>query len=272
MYLGACGRYQIHALEVHHCPEDELRKIAEACERVEMDVWNACEDFTTYLKKQSALIYASDGDEVVGFALFDISLKNEALVVVANECMVLRMHQGNGLPTLFLAILISHIRKDNRLRGVRRGYRYVTFVSTTVSFKLMEGFRRYRFLAAKSSFDPDSEIIEIARQYLEDDGLSLVDKANPFFVKAAFPRAVKLPAPIARPPYVPEGFSSERGDAFMCVCRIANFPLLGFMSWLVRTRYRFRFSKEILPISRMTREHVIYSRGHAAGGDGDPGR
>ena len=144
MYLGRNRKYKFYALEIRHCPEEELTPIAAACQKVELDVWNACENFTTYLKKQSALIYAKcDNDEVVGFALFDVSIEENRLIVLANECMVLKKHQGKGLPTIFTAILTAHIRRDNKKRGANRGYKAVTFISSTVNFKLMKAFKNY---------------------------------------------------------------------------------------------------------------------------------
>lgn len=260
MYLGANSRYHFYAVEIHRCPEPKLQRIAKACEKVELDVWNACEDFYEYLKKQSALLYAKCDDEVVGFALFDVSVVNERLIVAANECMVLRKHQGFGLPTIFTSILTSHIRKDNRLRGRERPYGAVTFLSTTVNFKLMAAFRRYDWLAAASSFSPDAEIEGVTKKYLEQEELSLIEPANLFFLKGAFPNAVKTKAAILPPPFVPAGFVPERGDAFLYVCRIEKFWLLGLIAAWSRLRFGFKFSKRLIPLSRLARENVMYTR------------
>lgn len=258
MYLGTNGKYQFHSLEVHRHSEKKLRGIAEACERVEKEVWNAGEDFFKYLKRQSTLIYAKHGHEVVAFALFDISTKNSSLVFSASECMVLKKHQGNGLPTLFLAIIISHIRKDNRLRKNKRTYKSVSFVSSTVSYKLMKSFKHYGWLATTDSFRSDKEIQEIAKDYIKKENWKSLPE-NLFFVEAAFPNAVKTESGIEKPEFVPRSFVPLRGDAFLYVCRITNFAFLGFVSWIVRIKYKFKFSNRIINISRIIRDGVIYT-------------
>jgi hypothetical protein len=260
MYLGTNGKYKFFAEEVDRCPPAKLKRISEACEKVEQDVWNACENFSKYLTKQSALVYAKEGELIIGFALFDLSVKNGALVVAANECMVMKAHQGFGLPNLFASILASHVRQDQSLRGNRRPYKYITFISATVNFKLMEAFKRYSYFIYRSSFRPDQEIVEIANEYMKKENFERIVSTNPFFVKGAFPNASKHKASIDRPNYVPVEFESQRGDAFLFVSRVSSFKLLSLMSWVVRQRYGFRFSKRILPISRITRESVIYTR------------
>lgn len=258
MYLGSNGKYQFHSLEVHMDSNGELQEIAKACEKVEKEVWNAGENFFEYLKRQSALIYAKHEDQVVAFALFDISTKNNSLVFSASECMVTKRHQGNGLPTLFLAILISHIRKDNKLRKNKRPYKSVSFVSSTVSFKLMKSFRHYGWLAKKDSFHSDKEIQEIASDYIKKENWKSLPE-NLFFIEAAFPNAVKMGSGIEKPDFVPKSFLAPRGDAFLYVCRITNFTFLGLASRVVLFKYNFQFSKNILNISRIIRDHVIYT-------------
>jgi hypothetical protein len=262
MYLGQNKKFKFYAEEIERCPEAKLKRLALACERVEKDVWNACEDFYKYIKKQSALIYAKDQatNEVVGFALFDLTIKNNALIVAANECMVLKSYHGAGLPTIFMSILILHIRKDNRLRGHQRNYRFVSFVSATVNFKMMEAFRRYTYVSKVSSFSPDADVLEVAKDYIAKEKYELVKSDNLFFLKAAFPNAVKVIPNLHVPDYVPTEFKIERGDAFLYVCKITRFWFLGLMSWLVQRKYGFRFSKRLIPISRISRQSVIYSR------------
>lgn len=261
MYLGTNGDYQFFSLELERHSDQKLKPIVAACERVEKEVWQACEDFSSYVRRQSALIYAKSGKEVVAFALFDISSKGQTLVFAANECMVLKKHQGNGLPTLFMAILISHIRKYNRQIKNKRPYRSVTFVSSTVNFKLMESFKRYGWLAQKDSFRPDQQVLEVANDYIKKENWVSLHE-NIFFIKSAFPNAVKMKSTIHTPLYVPKSFVTTRGDAFLYVCRITNFTFLGLMSMLVRLRYGFRFSKNSVNISRLIRDHkkVIYTK------------
>jgi hypothetical protein len=258
VYLGKNGKYKFYSLELQNHSDKKLQNIAKACERVEQEVWNACEDFLSYMKRQSALIYAKKDKEVVAFALFDIWTKNNSLVFSANECMVLKAHQGQGLPTLFMAIVVSHMRKINRAKKSKRPYNSASFVSSTVNFKLMESFKRYGWIASKDSFSPDAEIKEIAKDYVKKENWKSLPE-NLFFVEAAFPNAVKLKASIQRPDYVPKSFLSERGDALLYVCRIKRLKLLGVMSFLVRMKYGFRFSKNILNISKLVRENVIYT-------------
>lgn len=260
MYLGANSHFHFYALEVHRCPEAKLQRIAKACEQVEMDVWNACENFSTYLKKQSALLYAKQNNKIVGFALFDVTLVEKRLIVAANECMVLKKYQGFGLPTIFSAILASHIQKDNQMRGIERPYQAVTFLSTTVNFKLMAAFHRYDWLTTASSFKPDTEIEQVTKEYLNKESLSPLDSTNLFFLKEAFPNAAKTKAIIKAPAFVPYGFTPERGDAFLYVCRIEKFLLLDLISKWSRLRYGFKFSKRLIPITRLAREGVMYSR------------
>ncbi len=260
MYLGTNGKYKFFAEEVSRCPQAKLDRIGAACQRVEQEVWNAVENFSHYLTKQSALVYAKLDQEIVGFALFDLSIKNYTLVVAANECMVLKAHQGFGLPNLFMAILTSHIRKDNRYRNKKRPYSSITFLSSTVSFKLMAAFKRYGYLAQSSSFNADTEICQIAKDYIQKESWTPISSSNLFFIKSAFPNAAKLTASIIRPNFVPANFVSERGDAFLFVCRINNFSLLRVISWFTLWRYGFNFSKRLIPISRITRDQTIYIR------------
>src|SRR5690606_32315238 len=121
--------------------------------------------FEDYIKKQTAILYAKHNDQIVGFALFDLYIDGDSLVVSGSECMVVRAHQGAGLPSIFTSLLVTHIRRDNRLRKVKRNYKSITFVSLTVSFKLMEAFKRYSWVTDKSSFNPDDQLIQIAQHY-----------------------------------------------------------------------------------------------------------
>ncbi len=261
MYLGTNGTYQFFSLELDRHSDEKLKPIVDACEKVEAEVWNACEDFFSYVRRQSALIYAKRGKEVVAFALFDIGSKDKTLVFAANECMVLKKHQGNGLPTLFMAILISHIRKFNREIKNKRPYRSVTFVASTVHFKLMQSFKRYGWLAQRDSFRPDEQVLEIASDYIKKEKWKSLSE-DPFFIESAFPNAVKLNATITTPTYIPTSFEASRGDAFLYVCRITNFTFLGVMSMYVRFRYGFHFSKNSVNISRLIRDDkkVIYTK------------
>ena len=260
MYLGRNQEFQFYAIEVRHTAPQKLERLAKACEAVEKDVWNACEDFSVYLKKQSALVYAKKDDEIVGFALFDIHLMGNHLLVAVNECMVLRRCQGAGLPSIFSAILTWHIRKSNRLLGKHKKYDAVVILSSTVNFKIMKGFQRYDWLADKSSFRPDKEIKEVAKQYIQKENLELLTAENLFFLKAAFPNAVKTNSSEDKPAFVPSEFMSSRGDAYLYVAKLKKLWIFHLMSRWVLWKHGFRFSKRIIPLSRMAREGIIYSR------------
>ncbi|MFM6928629.1 MAG: hypothetical protein ACKOX6_09200 [Bdellovibrio sp.] len=260
MYLGQNKRYKFFSEEVNHCPQLKLQRIAEGCKKVEDAVWNAHEDFYSYLQKQSAVFYAKCGDQIVAFALFDLYVQDETLVVAANECMVLPEHQGFKLPNIFSSILTTHFRRDSRFRKLRRKFHSVTFVSTTVNYKMMEAFRRYSYLGNNSSFKPDSEILEVAEQYRRKENLELLNGDSSFFIKGAFPNSSKNPPTLKAPGYVPKDFDLGRGDCFLFVCRIHRFWLLGFMAKITRWQQGFKFSKRIIPIARMYREHTIYTR------------
>lgn len=258
MYLGSTANYDFHAIEIHNCPSEELEQITKACELVELDVWNACEDFSDYVKKQSALFYAKKGAQIVGFALYDVNVENDRLLVAANECMVLREHQGNGLPTIFSSILTGHIRRDNRKRGEKRAYKAITFISATVHFKLMQSFFRYDKLAVASSFRPDKDILNITKKYIAKKNFNSL--SDLFFLNAAFPNAVKTSTTTPPPSFVPKDFNSERGDAFLYVCRIEKFWLLGLISAWSRIRYGFKYSKNLMRMGRLNPEKIIYTR------------
>jgi hypothetical protein len=262
MLLGRCQNYIFFSAEIDSCPEPRMKRIIEACKIVEASVWNPSSEFETYIRKQTAILYAKYREHIVGFALFELYVDGDTLVVAGNECMVMKEHQGTGLPSIFTALLISHIQRDNRLRKVRRNYKSITFVSLTVNYKLMQAFRRYSRVADKSSFKPDRQVYEVAEHYLKKEDLQVLTKNSPFFAKEAFPQSVKHPPTIAKPTFVPEDFQPTRGDAFLFVCRISKFRMLGLAARLVLLRYRFQYSKRILPISRISRPHIIYSRGN----------
>lgn len=260
MYLGRNEDYQFYAVEVRHTAPLKLARLAKACEAVEKDVWNACEDFHVYLKKQSALVYAKKDDEVVGFALFDIHLMNTHLIVAVNECMVLRRCQGAGLPSIFSAILTRHIRKSNRMLGIHKQYDAVIILSATVNFKIMRGFHRYDWLSYKSSFKPDKEIKEVAKQYVSKENFTLLHPENPFVLQAAFPNAAKNGHGGEKPFFIPDDFQTSRGDAYLYVAKLTQLWIFNLMSRWVLWKHGFRFSKRMIPLSRMAREGIIYSR------------
>jgi hypothetical protein len=125
----------------------------------------------------------------------------------------------------------------------------------------MEAFRRYSRVSDRSSFRPDRQVSEVAEHYLKKEELQVLTESSPFFVKGAFPKSIKQSPTIAKPKFVPEAFHPTRGDAFLFACRISKFRILGLAARLVLFRYRFQYSKRILPISRISRPHIIYSRG-----------
>ncbi len=259
MYLGSNSEYHFYGVEIHGCRPEKLERLARACEKVERDVWNASENFSKYLNKQSALVYAKKDDELVGFFLFNITVSENRLIVAANECMVLKKHHGSGLPTIFSAILTSHIQKDIRRRKMQRPYSAMVFISSTVNFKMMAAFQRYDRLAKSSSFRPDPEIEQITRQYIQSEGLTPLD-SKALFVKGAFPNSSKVKNPIQPPNFVPKDFDIQRGDAFLYVGRVERFIILGLISKWARFRYGFEFSKRLIPFSRKVKERILYTR------------
>jgi hypothetical protein len=250
--VGRSPRYEIHSLELLGCDPAVLGPVAQACQAVEDRVWHAHEDFRSYLEKQTALFYAVDGTgETVAFACFDLTLREDTLVLAVNECMVVPEHQGQGLPNLFLALLISHLRFHWRSAGKRRRYKQVVAVSMTVNYKLMMGFKRYSFLTQSNPYRPCDEIREIAREYLADEGLEPVEAGNPFFAKAAFPGALKNHPAVRRPEGIPADFQPERGDAFLYVGKVSSFWALGLMAWLVQRSYGFKAVLRVHPFKRL---------------------
>lgn len=245
MYLGSSGAYEFHSLELKKTNIDEIAAIVEACKNVESRVWKASENFEDYINKQSALFYVKFHDEVVAFALFDVAIKEKSLIVAANECMILPEHQGQGLANIFASIMVSHIRFDRRHKGEKRHYNKVVFLSLTVNFKLMTAFKRYSFLTLSNSFSPCNEISEIAKNYLQKEGISSLADDTPFFVKAAFPESLKEAPKINIPDFVPTSFDLKRGDGFLYVCKINNIFLLAVVAWFIQYRSKFKFSSEI---------------------------
>lgn len=261
MYLGKTKKYQFYSAEIDHCPKAKLQRIVEACKAIEESVWNPTSDFYEYLKKQSAVVYAKYNNQVVGFALFDLYIDGKSLVVSGSECMLLKEHQGQGLPTIMSSILTSHIQRDNKQRKLKRPYSSMTFISLTVHFKLMAAFRYYSFFSDSNTFKPDEQLLSTAGHYLKKENLELIEPGNLFFARSAFPSAVKLKPNIQPPNFVPENFQPERGDAFLFVARISKFWVLGLVAKYIRFRYGFRFSQRVIPIRRISHEQIIYSRG-----------
>jgi hypothetical protein len=260
MYLGRTKKYKFSSAEIDHCPEAKLKRISDGCKKVEATVWNPHSNFHDYLKKQSAVIYAKYNDEIIGFLLVDAYLDGETFVVALNECMVLKEHHGHRLPTVFLFIFTAHIRRDLKLRKMKRPYTSVSLVSTTVNYKMMAAFKRYTLISDRSSFKPDDQIRETALHYLEKENLEPLDPKWPFIAKAAFPGSIKLKAAITRPAFIPAEFSTERGDAFLLVSRYSQFWMLGVLALISKLRFGFKFSNRVIPISRISRESVLYSR------------
>jgi hypothetical protein len=270
MYLGRVKDYQFFSEEIELCSESRLERVAKACQAVEESVWNPTSNFQDYIKKQSAVLFVVSGGQTVGFALFDIYIDGDSLVVAGNECMIMKEHHGKGLPTLFSAVLVTHIQKDNRARHYKRIYNSMTFISLTVNYKLMTAFQSYSFLTDKSSFEPDEQIIKATEHYLRKEGLESfseaggsVDKQNIlslFFARGAFPNAVTVPARMDKPKFVPADFDLARGDAFLFVCRISRFLFLGIYGKFILFRYSFRFSPRVKMRGRKPRENLIYTR------------
>jgi len=262
MYLGQKGIYSFHSLELKKANEKELSEILAACEKVESRVWCASENFYDYIKKQTALFYAKAGNEVVAFALFDVTLKDKTLIVAANECMVIPEHQGQGLPNIFVSILISHIRFERRLKSLKRCYENVVFLSLTVNFKMMSAFRKFSFLAQSSSFAPCDEVHAIAKEYLKVEGLVTIE-GHPFFAKGAFPDSLKAAPKVVVPGFVPKEFDITRGDGLVYVCKTDSFLLLGLVAWLVQYRADFKFNLDLKKRFNLNRrvaaKEVIYS-------------
>jgi hypothetical protein len=244
MILGNSGNYRFYSLELKKTNHDEIREIIEACKIVESRVWRPSENFEDYLNKQSALLYVKYLDEIIAFALFDISLVDKILVVAANECMVTPEHQGLGIPNIFMSIIISHIRFDRRHKKEKRSYQNIIFLSLTVNFKMMSAFKRYSFLTLSNSFSPCEEVHKMALQYLKKEGISGFPE-NPFFVEAAFPESLKEAPSIDIPSFVPSSFNLKRGDGFLYVCKINNFLILAFVAWYIQYKAKFTFSTKV---------------------------
>ena len=260
MYLGKTKNYEFHSAEIHRCTDEELKHIASACKSVEEAVWNPTSDFFEYFKKQSAVVYAKYGEQVVGFALFDLYFEGDSLVVSGSECMLLKEHQGQGLPTIMSSILALHIRRDTRQREIKRPYTSMTFISLTVHFKLMEAFKHYSFFSEASTFKPDEQIIATARHYIKKEKLKPIEEGQLFFAQSAFPCAVKLAPNITRPRFVPKDFTPQRGDAFLFITRISKFWVLSLVSRYIHFRYGFKFSQKSIPIEQILQDHIIYVR------------
>lgn len=263
MLLGNSENYEFHSLELKKTNPDDIAAIIEACKHVESRVWQASEKFEDYLQKQSALFYVKHNNEIVAFALFDVYLKDKSLVVAANECMILPEHQGQGLANIFASIMVSHIRFDRRHKGEKRFYDNVIFLSLTVNFKLMSAFKRYSFLTLSNSFSPCNEVKTIAQEYLNKEEIALIEEESPFFVKAAFPKSLRVAPKVTIPTFVPESFDLRRGDGFLYVCKINNFLMLAFAAWYIQFRSNFKFNPEIKKrFALKKRKHatsVIYS-------------
>ncbi len=227
MYLGNSSDYMFYSLELKKINPKDMADIIEACTHVESRVWKASENFEDYIKKQSALFYVKHHDVVVAFALFDASIKDEALIVAANECMILPEHQGVGLASIFVAIMISHIRFDRRHKREKRNYNKVIFLSLTVNFKLMLAFKRYSILTISNSFSPCPEVTQIAYNYLEKEGILPLEEGTPFFTKAAFPKSLRETPKVDVPFFVPLNFNLKRGDGFLYVGKIKHFFFSG---------------------------------------------
>ncbi len=245
MYLGYSGEYEFHSLELKKTNPEEITSIIEACKHVESRVWEASEKFEDYLKKQSALFYVKHKNDIVAFALFDVSVKEKSLIVAANECMILPEHHGKGLPNIFASIMVSHIRFDRRHREEKRYYDKVIFLSLTVNFKLMSAFKRYSFLTLSNSFSPCSEISEIAHDYLKKENISPLENGDPFFAKGAFPKSLREAPHMSIPSFVPQSFDLKRGDGFLYVCKINNFLLLALCAWFIQYKSNFKFHSEV---------------------------
>jgi GNAT superfamily N-acetyltransferase len=264
--LGSNDRYEVHSLEVLNCDPAELAPVAKACQAVEETVWQAHENFLDYLAKQTALFYAKEGEKIVAFALFDVALRDETLVVTVNECMVMPGHQGQGLPNIFLSLLVSHLRYHRRQVGVKRRYKRVVAMASTVNFKMMHSFHRYSFLTLSNPYRPCPEITAIAWEYLEREGLEPVEAGNPFYAKSAYPGSLKEFPGISAPVGLPQDFSQERGDSFLFVGKIGIFWPLGIAARFILWSYGFRNAMKVRPIKRFKiyrkrdKRPVIYTK------------
>lgn len=263
MYLGNSGDYMFYSLELKKIDPIDMADIIEACTHVESRVWKASEKFEDYIKKQSALFYVKHQGNVVAFALFDASVKDKALIVAANECMILPEYQGEGLASIFAAIMVSHIRFDRRHKGEKRNYNKVIFLSLTVNFKLMLAFKRYSFLTISNSFSPCPEITQIAHNYLQKEGILPLEEGVPFYTKAAFPKSLIEAPKINIPSFVPHNFDLKRGDGFLYVCKVHNLFLLAVAAWFIQYKASFKFSaglkKRFTFKKRKDASSVIYS-------------
>jgi len=238
-------QFQYYFIDFHETDFNKIMPIIKKCEEIEVNNWNAQENFIDYARKCSALVYAKEGDEIVGFLLITICDFDQYLTYSIDECMVQRGFHGNHI-ALKLAAIISRISylKTSKKKGVGN----LVFMTATCNPRMIINLYKKKslFCFVANTFKKSNELLRVHDLYLKRNNLKLVDDEYPFFVKNLFPGSQKVASMAVNLDEIkhltPPGFDCVKsGDSLMFMAKVCKFSAWSIVIFMMNLMFGWRF-------------------------------